>query len=73
MTKFLLIAGALLALAAGGGFFLGWGEGRNKFANECITVGNFTVWDHGHDRRRRFACKEAQADTHSESEAKIIL
>jgi hypothetical protein len=58
-VKFYIIAFALLSIAAGGGFWLGHGLGRNQFTNECITVGNFTVWDYGTDKRRRFVCTEA--------------
>jgi hypothetical protein len=57
-----------LTLAACGGFFLGWGEGRNKFVNECITVGNFTVWDYGLDKQRRFVCTEASVENAPEPE-----
>ena len=71
--KFYLIAFVLLSIAAGGGFWLGHGLGRNQFTNECITVGNFTVWDYGTDKRRRFVCTEAPMGSEPRSEDKVKL
>lgn len=68
--KFYLIAGTLFAIVAGGDYYLGYGEGRNEFVNECITIGNFTAWDCGQDRRRRFICIEAPVDALPEPEAR---
>ena len=71
--KFYLIAFLLLSLAAGVGFWLGHGLGRLQFTNECITVGNFTVWDYGTDKRRRFVCREAPVESQPPAEDKVTL
>ena len=56
--KFYLIAGTLAAILFWGGYVIGWGQGRTEFANECITIGNFTVFDYRTDKQRRFKCIE---------------
>ncbi len=71
--KFYLIAFALLSIAAGGGLWLGHGLGRNQFTNECITVGNFTVWDYGTDKRRRFVCTETPMESKPRIDDKVKL
>ena len=71
--KFYLIAFLLLSIAAGGGFWLGNGLERVQFTNECITVGNFTVWDYGTDKRRRFVCREAPVDSQPPADDKVTL
>jgi hypothetical protein len=71
-AKFYILALALLALAAGGAFWLGWGEGRLKFANECINIGNFTVWDYSQDLRRRFKCTEVLEEVENQVSAPSI-
>jgi hypothetical protein len=72
-VKFYFIALVLLSVVAGGGFWLGHGLGRNQFANECITVGNFTVWDYGTDKRRRFVCTEAPMESKPLVDDKVKL
>lgn len=57
-VKFCLIARIFDAILFEAGFFLGWGQSRTKFANECITIGNFTVFDYGTDKHRKFKCTE---------------
>ena len=71
--KFYLIAFVILSIAAGGGFWLGYGEGRNQFANECITVGNFIVWDYGADKQRSFVCNEAPMHSKPQNSDKVQL
>ena len=61
--KFYLIAGTFAVILLCGGFYLGWSEGREKFANECIAIGNFTVFDYGNERHRRFKCTEVPYET----------
>lgn len=50
------------------GFFLGWGQGRTAFANECITIGNFMAHDYGLDKKRRFTCEEAPLESNDEAD-----
>jgi hypothetical protein len=59
MIKFYLIAGIAALTLTGLGFWFGWQHGRVAFANECITIGNFVVYDYGLDKQRRFTCREA--------------
>tara|TARA_R110000850_G_scaffold265861_1_gene395931 strand:- start:361 stop:585 length:225 start_codon:yes stop_codon:yes gene_type:complete len=66
MIKFYLIAGIGALTLTGLGFWFGWQHGRVAFANECIIVGNFIVYDSGLDKRRRFKCEEAPMEGESE-------
>jgi len=72
-VKFYLIAFLLLSIAAGGGFWPGHGLERIQFTNECITVGNFTDWDYGTDKRRRFVFREAPVESQPSVEEKVKL
>jgi hypothetical protein len=72
-VKFYLVILVILSIAAGGGFWLGHGIGRNQFTNECITVGNFIVWDYGTDKRRRFVCTEAPIESKPITDDKVKL
>jgi hypothetical protein len=58
-AKFYLITGTVMLTLTGVGFYLGWQHGREKFANECITIGNFVIYDYGLEKQRRFVCEEA--------------
>ena len=71
--KFYLIAFLILSLAAGGGFWLGHGLGRLQFTNECTTVGNFTEWVYGTDKRGRFVCREAPVESQPFVEEQVKL
>ena len=71
MIKFYLLAVAMFAIVAGGAYYAGYSNGRTKFANECITIGNFVVWDYGQDKQRRFKCIEAEMETKPPAEDKI--
>lgn len=60
--NFYLIAITATLLFTGLGFFLGWDHGRTQFAHKCITIGNCMVHDVHQDKRRRFACREAEIE-----------
>ena len=61
-VKFYLITGTAALTLIGLGFYVGWERGRDKFADECISIGNFVVYDYGLEKQRRFKCEEAPLD-----------